>query len=121
MPCYAVPEMIPRCLVFLLDFYLSKLPPYAFTEDVLYCRPKAKGPVDDASPWYEAVPVGKNKLSNMVKEMCEEAGIPPKTNHSLHATGATTLFQSNVPEKIIQKTTGHRSIEALRKYERLSD
>ena len=23
-------------------------------------------------PWYEAVPVGKNKLSNMVKEMCED-------------------------------------------------
>ena len=53
--------------------------------------------------------------------MCEEAGIPPKTNHSLCATGMTTLFQSNVPKRIIQKTTGHQSIEALRKYERLSD
>ena len=30
------------------------------------------------------------------------------------------MFQANVPEKIIQKTTGHRSIEALRGYERIS-
>ena len=27
---------------------------------------------DDASPWYETILVGKNKLSNMVEEMCEE-------------------------------------------------
>ena len=52
--------------------------------------------------------------------MCTEAGIPRKTNHSLRATGATTLFQSKVPEKIIQKTTGHRSLEALRKYKHTS-
>ena len=62
-------------------------------------------------------PVGKNKLGSFVSEICTEAGIPCKTNHSLRATGATTLFQSKVPEKIIQKTTGHRSLEALRKYE----
>ena len=29
--------------------------------------------------------------------------------------------RANVPEKIIQKTTGHRSIEALRSYERISE
>ena len=30
------------------------------------------------------------------------------------------MFQANVPEKIIQKTTGHRSIEVLRGCERIS-
>ena len=45
---------------------------------------------------------------------------PPKTNHSLRATGATVLFQSKVPEHIIQKTTGHRSTGALRMCERVS-
>lgn len=40
-------------------------------------------------------------MSNMVKAMCEEAEIPPKTNHSLRAPVATTLFQCNVPENII--------------------
>ena len=31
---------------------------------------------------------------------------------SLHATGASALFEANVPEKIIQERTGHRSLKA---------
>ena len=30
------------------------------------------------------------------------------------------MFQANIPEKIIQKTTGHRSVEALRTNEQMS-
>ena len=97
VPCVAVPENLPACLVYLLDKYLKKLPRYAFDEDILYCRPKASTPADDTTPWYDAAPVGKNKLSRMVSDMCADAGIPRRTNHSLRATGATTLFQSNVP------------------------
>lgn len=52
--------------------------------------------------------------------MCSEAAILGKTNHSLRATGATILFQNNVPENVIQKLTGHRSLEALRSYEQIS-
>ena len=43
-----------------------------------------------------------------------------KTNHSLWATGATRLFEANVPEKLIQERTGHCSIDALQMYERTS-
>ena len=101
-----------------MDRYLDRLPKYAFDEDVLYLRPMIKTPLE--GPWYHPVPIGKNKLGSMTKEMCEEAGLPPRTNHSLRATGATTLFQANVPERIIQKTTGHRSLDSLRTYERIS-
>ena len=52
--------------------------------------------------------------------MNEEAGVPPKSNHSPHSTGATALFQSNVPGHIIQKTTDHRSTSALQMYECVS-
>ena len=52
--------------------------------------------------------------------MCIDACLPTKSNHSLRATGATTMFQSNVPEKMIQSTTGHRSIDDLQRYERIS-
>ncbi len=52
--------------------------------------------------------------------MFAEVGIVGKTNHSLRATGATRLFESNVPEKLIQERTGHRTTDALRKYERTS-
>ena len=71
-------------------------------------------------PWYDAVPVGSHKLGSMVKEICEDAGIAPRMNHSLRATGATALFQADVPERIIQKTTGHRSLDSLRTFERIS-
>lgn len=51
--------------------------------------------------------------------MFDEAGIQAKyTNHSLRATGATDLFQSSVPEKVIQNITGRRSIKALHQYKR---
>ena len=50
---------------------------------------------------------------------CVDAGISGnKTNHSLRATGASQLFQANVPEKVIQERTGHRSLEALWLYEK---
>ena len=41
----------------------------------------------------------------MVKEMCVDAGIAPRTNHSLRASGASSMFRANVPKKIIQKIT----------------
>lgn len=115
---YSLPEEAPRCLVYFMDRYLDKLPKFAFDNDVLYCRPMVKAPLE--GPWYHPVPVGRNKLASMVKQMCEDAHIPPCTNHSLRATGATTLFQVSVPELFIQKTTGHKSLESLRTYERIS-
>ena len=111
----------PKCLVFLFNLYMKKLPKYAFDNDILYLPPKATAPSDPEAPWYDEVPVGKNTLAAMVKEMCMEAGFNNKTNHSLCATGTSAMFRANVPEKIIQKTTGHRSIEALRSYERISE
>lgn len=54
----------------------------------------------------------------MLKEMCQKANIQQKyTNHSLRAYAATTMYQSKVPEKLIQQWTGHKSIESLRQYE----
>ncbi len=101
VPCYSVPDQSPRCLVYLLDLYIGKLPLYATSNDVFYCRPKSTVPANEHAPWYECAPVGKNKLASMVKEMCFDANIDLKTNHSLRATGASSMFQSNVPEKII--------------------
>ena len=53
--------------------------------------------------------------------MCVDAEVEGNfTNHSLRATGATTLFDAGVPESLIQKRTGHRSLDALRMYERVT-
>ena len=51
--------------------------------------------------------------------MCEEAGISEKkTNHSLRASGASAMFNADVPEKMIKSVTGHKSSKALAIYER---
>ena len=87
-----------------------------------YCRPLPSIPKDVNDPWYVAVPIGKNVLAKMVSTMCDEAGISgKKTNHSLRVSGATSLFDAGVPERVIQQRTGHRSIEGLRIYERNTD
>ena len=57
----------------------------------------------------------------MVKEMFCKVGVSGKTNHSWRATGASALFQAKVPEKIIQERTGHRSVKAVRLYERTTE
>ena len=64
-------------------------------------------------------PVGKHTLNDKMKKMCNMAGLSGnKTNHSLRATGATHMYESGVPEKLIQERTGHHSLEALQSYER---
>ena len=58
----------------------------------------------------------------MVAAMFEGAGGQERqTNHLLRVTGATALYTGDVPEREIQQRTGHRSLEALRKYERTSE
>jgi hypothetical protein len=54
--------------------------------------------------------------------MCSSAGISgKKTNHSLRLFGVSSMFEENIPEKIIQERSGHRSITALRVYEKITN
>ena len=107
--------------MYLLRCYFSKLPKAAYERDIFYWRPRDCTPVDVVAQGFEERVMGKGKFGSMVKTMCAKAGITGnKTNHSLKATGATRMFESNVPEKIIQERTGHRSVEALRTYQRTS-
>ena len=100
VPIYACPASGERCHVFILDVYYSKLPEQAFSKDVFYLKPAKLVPTDRTKPWFENVPVGRNELGKMVKNMCTDAGVMGnKTNHSLRATGASSLFRANVPER----------------------
>ena len=119
------PEASYRCHCKLLDLYISKLPQEAKEKDVFYVHPMEKlnkRATYERSSWYYSIPIGRNKLSQMVPEICRLGNIQGhKTNHSLRATGATELYEAEVPEKIIQERTGHRSLECLRMYERTSE
>ena len=77
VPVYADTQSRPRCLIYLPDLYLSKLPPMAREKDILYLRPKKRAPAGDL-PWYDAMAVGKEKLRTFIQDMCSDAGIKEK-------------------------------------------
>ena len=107
---------VEHCVVKLLDMYLSKLPPES---SHFYMRPFEKPPVGMSKPWYTKQRVGVNKLKEMLPSLSVESKCETKyTNHSLHATAATRMFAGSVPEKLVTEKTGHRSLKALRSYER---
>ena len=118
---FANPSLGNRCYVTLLKLYLSKLPPKILNDvsSFFYWKPKEVTPVADV-PWFTLNVIGRNTLGSMVKKMCEAIGVEGKTNHSLRATGASRLFERNVPEKLIQERTGHKSTDVLWQYERTS-
>ena len=106
-----------RCLVYLLDLYLSKILQRAKDRDIFYCKPLQKYTCE-SDVWYSEQPRGKHFL---VKNMCTEAKLQEGyTNHSLRAPGATEIFRHHTPEHVIQQFTGHRSITALRQYEKVA-
>ena len=52
--------------------------------------------------WYVSQPMGKNTLGNIVKSMCEEAGIQGrKMNHSARKTAITTLVHAGIPPTLV--------------------
>ena len=71
--------------------------------------------------WYCNQPYGKNKVGSTVKTLCDLAQIEGKfTNHSLRASSASHMYESNVPEQIIKEVMGHHS-DCVRAYKRTSD
>ena len=85
----------------------SKVTPF------FYMKPMPFTPTG-IKPWFWDENFPKTKLSTLLKTMMKEANISGNfTNHSLHVTGTTMLFDSGTPEAIIQKRTGHRSLSAL--------
>ena len=83
----------------------------------LHCKTKGEGLVLESSngtqhPW-------QNKI---ISEMMKEAGFEGHyTNHSLHVTSTTRLFDAEVDKQLIMTRTGHSSTECVRAYKRTSD
>ena len=113
VPIYENPAARERCHVYLLDKYFRKQSPKAIEKGWFYCQPLQNVPADPNAPWFAAIPCGRNLLGRVVREIFQEAGIDEqKSNRSLRAAG--------VDEKVIQSRSGHRSLDALRMYERVT-
>ena len=116
---HAQPNSSDRCPVRVLDLYLKNLPPGS---TAFYMQPVQKLPADLYQAWFKNTLVGVNPLKNTMTKVSELAGLSVKyTNHSLRATSASRMFMSGVPEKIVAEVTGHKSVKALRQYERTTD
>ena len=63
VPISAVPDAGSRCHVYVLDLYIQKLPPEAFSRDNFYVQPCLIVPDDPSKPWFTTNPIGKNTLS----------------------------------------------------------
>ena len=109
-----------RCFIRLLMVYIQHCPPAAERKTSAFYLSPIQNP--KTAVWYTCTPVGHNTLNKTVKQLCKDAGIPGfKTNHSLRVTSATRLFQSGVDEQLIMSRTGHRSIQGVRAYKRVSE
>ena len=52
--------------------------------------------------------MGRHKIASIITEMAKRVGLNGKiTIHSLHATAASRLYQSNCDEQLVMETTGH--------------
>ena len=61
-----------------LHLYISKVPHKAFEQDIFHVRPLPKIPAGPSAPWFTSVLVGRNTLSKMLQNMCDEGGVQGK-------------------------------------------
>ena len=107
-----------RCIVKLLDTYMALLPPGS---PVFYLRALNEFPSEPNKSCFVNQRVGVNWLRNILPDLSQKSGCGVRyTNHSLRATAITRMFNSGVPEKLIAENSGHKSMKALRCYERTS-
>ena len=108
-----------RCLISLYKLYNSLCPKNRPAHSFFYLTPLAK-PKKDC--WYKASPVGHGKLAEVVPRLMKSAVMEGYfTNHSLHVTAATRMYDAQLDEATIISRTGHRFVDGVRAYKRTSE
>lgn len=104
-----------HCPICLFEKYCTLLPESGEKPD-FYMYPLTKPML---TQWYSDHPIGINTLHCTMKRLVDSAGLEGKfSNHSLHTSNATHLYQAGCPEKLIKEVTRHRSDE-VHKYQRM--
>ena len=107
-----------RCLVRLYKLYQSRCPE-GRPKGAFYLKPLDNPKAD---VWFSKHAIGHNTLTKTIKRLCETAGIKGYfTNHSLRTTAATRLFEAGLDEQLIMQRTGHRSVQGVRSYKRMTE
>ena len=110
-----------QCFVRLFRKYMSLSPPDS-PAGSFYLQAARK---PTSTCWYSCRQVGHNPISATIARLCRAAGITGfKTNHSLHATSTSRLYQSSVDEQLVMERTGLTGIHSYKRQTssvRLSD
>ena len=98
-----------------LKFYMAKLNPKC---DAFFQYPRKNSNWNYAEEvWFDARPIGANKLDGMMKNISEEAKLSKMyTNHSVRATAITLWSNAGVQNRHIMAISGHRSEQSLTHY-----
>ena len=108
-----------RCPVNNFMTYVSKLHPRC---DYLWQQVKKMEEIKDADIWFKPCKIGPNPLSSFMSRLSDLADLSKVyTNHSIRVTGTTFLGRCNFSDKQIMAVTGHRSINSLSVYKKVSD
>ena len=113
-----MPEMPgdPMCPVDSFREYLSHLNP----ECKSLWQPPITKPV--TSVWYARSAVGDHTISDFMKNLSKNAGLSRKyTNHDIRVTGLSILGRCNFSDQQIMAISGHKSVESLKVYKKVSD
>ena len=115
-----------RCPVLTYKHYARKRP-------VLYSEPhhpfyiasssrfsEADAVVPDHATWFRAQPVGQNKLSHLMSNMSQNAGLRHLTNHSARKHLVQKLNNAGVHPNHIMQVTGHKNIQSINNYSHIS-
>ena len=114
-----MPEMpnSPLCPISSFMKYVSKLNPRCE-----YLWQQAKDTVQDCDIWYKPLKIGKNPLAGFMSRISHDADLSQVyTNHLIRVTGTTLLGRYNFSDKQIMAVSGHRSVNSLSVYKKVSD
>ena len=103
--------------------YASKRPSnFSSPDSPFYLAPRTVSVSSDSDQWFLRQRIGVRKLSALMKDMCEKAGLAGKrlTNHSARKHLVQKLRDNNVPPTDIMQITGHKNIQSVMNYSTIS-
>ena len=97
--------------------YKSHLSPLL---DDLWQQPKNKN-WQESEVWYKNTRMGSNPLSTFMSRLSHDVDLSQSyTNHSIRVTGTTYLTRRDFTPKQIMSITGHKSLNSLSIYQKVS-
>ena len=103
-------------------FYTSKLHPRC---DDLWQQKKEEEHLrclEDTDIWFKPRKIGSNPLAAFMSRISHDTDLSRVyTNHSIRVTGTTLLGRCNFSAKQIMSVTGHRSVNSLSVYQKVSE